>query len=200
MKNLVVLNAGLSNPSTTKLLAERITHAVEAKLQGDILVTWIDIRDYTMDLGTLMTSGVATEALSRAKDTVASATAIIAATPVFTSSYSGLFKMFLDALDPDSLIGTPVIIAATAGTQRHALMLDHAMRPVFTYLRTIVMPTGVFAAVEDFGANSGLDQRIERAACELASYMGHETEESEPESPAAPVDFRALLKGHDGEG
>ena len=91
-------------------------------------------------------------------------------TPVFNASYSGLFKMFFDALDPDALTGTPVLIAATAGTARHSLVLDHAMRPLFAYLRAVVVPTGVFAATEDFGS-PGLSDRITRAAAELAAAV-----------------------------
>ena len=73
-------------------------------------------------------------------------------TPVFAASYSGLFKMFFDVLEPGPLAGTPVLLAATAGTARHSLVLDHALRPLFSHLRAVVVPTGVFAASEDFGA------------------------------------------------
>ena len=99
---------------------------------------------------------------------------VIAATPVFTASVSGLFKSFLDVLDPVALAGAPVVAAATGGSERHSLVLDHAMRPVFAYLRAIVMPTGVYAASSDWGsdaAGGGLAARIERAAGELADAM-----------------------------
>ena len=101
---------------------------------------------------------------------------LIAVTPVFSGSYSGLFKTFFDVLQPESLAGKPTLIAATGGTARHSLMLEHAMRPLFAYLRTIVVPTGVFAATEDFGAAGGpgrsLTERIHRAAGELAGLLG----------------------------
>ncbi len=83
---------------------------------------------------------------------------------------SGLFKSFFDAVsgfDKDALAGTPVLIAATGGTARHSLVLDHALRPLFAYLRAVVVPTGVYAASEDWGAQ-GLAERIERAGAELA--------------------------------
>ncbi len=60
---------------------------------------------------------------------------VIAVTPVFTASYSGLFKSFFDLIDPTALTGTPVLIGATGGTARHSLVLDHALRPLFAYLR-----------------------------------------------------------------
>jgi FMN reductase len=107
---------------------------------------------------------------------VSSADGLVAVTPVFSASYAGLFKSFVDLLDPDSLTGKPVIIAATAGTPRHSLVLDHALRPLFTYLRAVVVPTGVFAATEDFGGAGrdgadGLDRRVARAAAELAELL-----------------------------
>jgi FMN reductase len=89
---------------------------------------------------------------------------------VFSASYSGLFKSFFDVLDKDALTGKPVLIAATGGTARHSLVLEHALRPLFAYLRAVVVPTGVYAASEDWGGE-GLAGRIERAAGELAALM-----------------------------
>ena len=91
-------------------------------------------------------------------------------TPIFTASYSGLFKSFFDVIEPEALAGKPVLIAATGGSARHSLVLEHALRPLFAYLRAVVVPTAVYAASEDWGAE-GLDGRIERAAGELAGLM-----------------------------
>ena len=105
----------------------------------------------------------------------------------------------------------PVLIAATAGSARHSLVLDHAMRPLFSYLRAVVLPTGVFAATEDFGA-AGLDERIARAAAELANAVvvtdSDHVAGFAPDPTArrrtsgndlAPVaDFAELLRGHAG--
>ena len=99
---------------------------------------------------------------------------MIAVTPVFSASYSGLFKTFFDVLEQDALAGTPVLIAATAGTARHSLVLEHALRPLFSYLHAVVVPTGVFAASEDWGnggADGALRRRVERAAGELAALV-----------------------------
>lgn len=112
-------------------------------------------------------------ALDAAKQRLAESDGLIAVTPVFTASYSGIFKMFFDVLDPKTIVGLPTIIAASAGTARHSLVLDHAIRPLFTYLRAVVVPTGVFAATEDFGTEAGADieRRVNRAAGELATLM-----------------------------
>ena len=93
---------------------------------------------------------------------------------MFSASYSGLFKTFVDVLEPGALDGKPVLIAATGGTARHSLVLDHALRPLFSYLHAVVVPTGVFAASEDFGSTDDghLDKRIRRAAGELAALLG----------------------------
>lgn len=74
-------------------------------------------------------------------------------------------------LDQEALTGKPVLIAATGGTARHSLALEHALRPLFAYLRAVVVPTAVYAASEDWGNNDGLNRRIDRAAAELAALL-----------------------------
>lgn len=182
MKKLVVVSAGVSDPSTTRILADRIAEAVEAQVskRGEgVQVEYVELRELAVSLGTAMPTGLYDEKLRAALDTVRGADGLIAATPVFAASYSGLFKMFFDALDKDALTSMPVIIAATAGTARHSLVLEYAMRPLFSYLRGTVMPTAVFAATEDFGAGDGaggvsgaeMNNRVVRAARELAEYL-----------------------------
>lgn len=180
-RKIVVITAGLSQPSSTRLLADRLADAVTAQVtaRGEGLeVEVIELRELAQDLATTMTTaGMPTPAVARARDLVSEADGLIAVTPVFTASFSGLFKMFLDVLDPDSMTGMPVIIAATAGTSRHSLVLEHALRPVFTYLRAIVVPTAVFAATEDFGGGESdqLGRRVARAAAELAALVVSES-------------------------
>ena len=174
---IVVLTAGLSQPSSTRLLADRLADAVTAQVtaRGEAAeVEVIELRELAHDLATTMTTGgMPTPAVQRAQGLVSSADALVAVTPVFAASYSGLFKMFVDVLDPDSMSGMPVLVAATAGTARHQLVLDHALRPLFSYLRAAVVPTGVFAAADDFGGpgSQELGRRITRAAGELAAAV-----------------------------
>ncbi|MFF0492053.1 FMN reductase [Nocardia sp. NPDC004068] len=173
-RDIVVITAGLSQPSSTRLLADQLAGAVTAAVGGrgeSVTVEVIELRELAGDLATTMTTGgLPTPAVAAAREHVSAADGIIAVTPVFATSYSGLFKMFVDVLDPDALNGMPVLVAATAGTARHSLMLDYAMRPLFTYLRAVVVPTGVFAATEDFGS-AGLSDRIRRAAGEFAALV-----------------------------
>ena len=187
-RTLAVVSAGLSVPSSTRLLADRLTAATVEALRGrgdDATVEVVELREHARDLADNLVTGFANTSLQAAVDTVVGADGIIAVTPVFSASYSGLFKTFVDVLDKDALAGRPVLIGATAGTARHSLTLEHAMRPLFAYLRATVAPTAVFAASEDWaggdGTSGGLAERIERAAGELADLVAGRP-------PAAPVD------------
>ncbi|MFE1312169.1 FMN reductase [Streptomyces sp. NPDC058755] len=165
---LVVVSAGLSVPSSTRLLGDRLAAAVDRHTPVDIQM--IELRDLAVEIAHNFTNGFAGRALAAAQDAVTGADGLIVVTPVFTASYSGLFKSFFDVLDKDALAGKPVLIAATGGTARHSLVLEHALRPLFAYLRAVVVPTAVYAASEDWGAE-GLPERTERAAGELAALM-----------------------------
>ncbi|MFD6677415.1 CE1759 family FMN reductase [Rhodococcus zopfii] len=173
-RRIAVVTAGLSQPSSTRLLADRISDAVGTAVTArgaGADIDAIELRDLATDLATAMTvGGLPTPALAQARERLSSADGLIAVTPVFTGSYSGLFKMFFDAVDTDALGGMPTIVAATGGSSRHSLVLDHAMRPLFAFLRAVVVPTGVYAATEDFGG-SALGGRIRRAADELAALV-----------------------------
>lgn len=165
---LVVVSAGLSVPSSTRLLADRLAAAVDGRTPVDIQV--VELRDLAVEIAHNFTNGFPGRSLAAALDAVAEADGLIVVTPVFSASYSGLFKSFFDVLEKDALAGKPVLIAATGGSARHSLVLEHAMRPLFAYLRAVVVPTGVYAASEDWGAE-GLPERIQRAAGELGALM-----------------------------
>ncbi|MDF3141948.1 MULTISPECIES: FMN reductase [unclassified Streptomyces] len=165
---LVVVSAGLSVPSSTRLLGDRLAAAVGRQVDVDVEV--VELRDLAVEIAHNFTNGFPGRKLAAALDAVTSADGLIVVTPVFSASYSGLFKSFFDVIDKDALAGMPVLIAATGGTARHSLVLEHALRPLFAYLRAVVVPTGVYAASEDWGA-AGLDGRVERAAGELVGLM-----------------------------
>ncbi|MER5662969.1 FMN reductase [Streptomyces mirabilis] len=165
---LVVVSAGLSVPSSTRLLADRLAAATGRYTSVDVQV--VELRDLAVEIAHNFTSGFPGRALSAALEAVTEADGLIVVTPVFSASYSGLFKSFFDVLDQDALTGKPVLIAATGGSARHSLVLEHALRPLFAYLRAVVVPTAVYAASEDWGAE-GLAERIDRAAGELGRLM-----------------------------
>ncbi|MFH0516450.1 FMN reductase [Streptomyces sp. M41] len=167
---LVVVSAGLSVPSSTRLLGDRLAAATERSAADPVEVEVVELRDLAVEIAHNFTNGFPGRRLAAAIDAVTSADGLIAVTPVFSASYSGLFKSFFDVIEKDALAGLPVLIAATGGTGRHSLVLEHALRPLFAHLRAVVVPTGVYAASEDWGAE-GLEARIERAAGELAGLM-----------------------------
>ncbi|RPE28753.1 FMN reductase [Kitasatospora cineracea] len=174
---LVVVTAGLSVPSSARLLADRLAEATARDLREagrDVDVRVVELRGLARDIADNLVTGFPPPALRDDVRAVEEADGLIAVTPIFSASYSGLFKSFVDVLDKDALTGKPVLIAATGGTARHSLALEHAMRPLFAYLRAVVVPTAVFAASEDWGANGtdgSLAGRIARAAGELTESL-----------------------------
>jgi len=174
-RRIAVVSAGLSQPSSTRLLADRLSDATSRRLQElgiDVTVDVVELRDIAQDVTNNLVTGFPSTKLEAAIEKVTTADGVIAVTPIFTTSYSGLFKSFIDVLDPQSITGMPVLIGATGGTERHSLALDYAMRPLFTYLHAVVMPTAVYAASSDWGsAEGGLADRIDRAAGELAAIV-----------------------------
>ena len=190
MTAIAVVTAGLSQPSSTRLLADQLAAATRQAVGDDAEVTVIELRDIAVDVTNNMLTGFPSPKLSAAIETVTAADALIAVTPVFTASYSGLFKSFFDVLDKDSLVGKPVLIAATGGTERHSLVLDYQLRPMFAYLRAEVTPTGVYAASSDFGSPS-LHDRVRRAGAELADRATGVRTTSKPVDTFVP--FEQLL-------
>ncbi|MBF4576411.1 FMN reductase [Frondihabitans sp. VKM Ac-2883] len=183
LKHIAVVAAGLSQPSSTRLLADRLAEATVRSLaeHGDqVEVTVVELRDLAHDITDNLLTGFPSPELDAAITAVTSADGVIAVTPVFSASYSGLFKSFFDVIDKDSLSGTPVLIGATAGTARHSMVLDFALRPLFSYLRAVVAPLGVFAASEDWGSGdettTTLPDRVARAGAQFADLVsGHST-------------------------
>ncbi|MFD6415178.1 FMN reductase [Streptomyces sp. NPDC060194] len=176
---LTVVSAGLSTPSSTRLLADRLADSVRAQLPADregATVEVVELRELARGVADHLVTGFPSPRLAAAVEAVTSADGLVAVTPVFTASYSGLFKSFFDLVDPDALTGTPVLIGATGGTARHSLVLEHALRPLFASLRSVVVPTAVYAASQDWGAggdawSEGLPARVRRAGGELAALM-----------------------------
>jgi FMN reductase len=201
-RTLAVVSAGLSVPSSTRLLADRLAGVTVAALreQGvDATVEVVELREHARDLADNLVTGFPNASLRATLDTVTGADGLIAVTPIFSASYSGLFKTFFDVVDKGALTGKPVLLGATAGTARHSLALEHALRPLFAYLRTVVAPTAVFAAAEDWGAgdatNRDLIRRIERAADELADLVAQRPRAGLTDPFADPTPFTALLRG-----
>jgi FMN reductase len=211
-RRIAVVTAGLSTPSSTRMLGDRLAHAALAQLRErgiDATSDVFELRDYAHDLTDNLLTGFAPAPLEQMINTVVSADGIIAVTPIFSTSYSGLFKSFIDVLDPQALSGTPVLIGANAGTARHSLAIDYAIRPLFTYLHANPVPTGVFAASSDWGSNADevapLGSRVERGAREFADAIAarEPVRDADPFDPSSYLgegrSFGHLLGGLSGE-
>lgn len=200
-RTIAVVTAGLSQPSSTRLLADQLTAAVTRELDAAGVPSRtrvVEVRDHAHDVVNHLLTGFPSPELKRELDAVATADALVAVTPVFGASYSGLFKSFVDVLARDALVDVPVLVGATGGTARHSLALEHSLRPLFAHLRAVVVPTAVFAAPEDWGgddAQGSLAGRVSRAAGELA----REVERRRPRSPVDPfavtTPFEEMLRG-----
>lgn len=170
---LVVVTAGVSDPSSTRLLADRTAQkAIDLLREAGMpaVVSVVELGPLAVEIAQAIVSGFPGARLKEAIERLAGADAVIASTPVYKAGISGLFKSFADVLDNDLLIAKPVILAATAGTARHAMVVDEQLRPLFAFLRALPVPTSLFAAPEDWGS-SALGERIERAATELVLLL-----------------------------
>lgn len=200
-RRITVISAGLGVPSSSRLLADQLAASVERQLAAagyavDIEV--LELRDLAVDIANNFVTGYAAPRLAEVVAGVEASDGLIAVSPVFSASYSGLFKSFIDVLDPKALEGKAVLIGATAGTDRHQMVLDFAMRPLFTYLRTRIAATAVFAGPQDWGNNddggSPLSVRVDRAAGEFVALL----QDSGPQQKPAALEslpFEQLLAG-----
>ena len=203
-RRITVLSAGLGVPSSSRLLADQLAASAEHHLAAagcavDIQV--VELRDLAVDIANNFVTGYAAPKLAEVIAGVEASDGVIAVSPVFSASYSGLFKSFIDVLDPNSLEGKAVLLGATAGTDRHQMVLDFAMRPLFTYLRTRIASTAVFAGPQDWGNNddggSPLSTRVDRAAGEFVGLLQDARPQQKPAAPQS-LPFEQLLAGISG--
>ena len=161
----------------------------------------VELREHAHDLADNLLTGFPTRALQAGASTRSPApTALIAVTPIFTASYSGLFKTFFDVLDKDALAGKPVLIGATGGTARHSLALEHALRPLFAYLRAVVVPDRGVRRVRGLGRRrrrpSRRAGRADRAGRRRAGRPGRRPAAGgrRPTRSPTPRPFEELLR------
>lgn len=157
---------GFGYPSSTRELAELITSAIGEETAAE--VTFIELRDIAPYLADATMLGFPSVELQEALDEVANADLVVAASAVFRGSYSGLFKAFFDLVDPVAMHGKTIILAATGGSFRHQLVIDHALRPLFSYFGSVIVPTAIYSTAEDWlpggQASEELSMRAQRAA------------------------------------
>jgi FMN reductase len=203
-RTLTVVSAGLRQPSSTRLLADRLAaSAVDELSERGITAntTIVELRDHAHDIVNHMLTGFPSPALRTIIDDVVGADGLIVVTPIFTASVSGLFKSFADVLEDGSVAGKPVLIAATGGTARHSLALEHALRPLMAYMRAVTIPTAVYAAPEDWSqsapesSSEALNRRVRRSAAELAEEMARRESKPPVDAFELSTPFEDLLRG-----
>ncbi|MFI7585722.1 FMN reductase [Spongisporangium articulatum] len=200
-RSLVVVSAGLTQPSSTRLLADRLTEATVSALRSrgvEVSVRVVEAREVAHDVVNNLLTGFAPAALQAVLDAVVAADGVIAVTPTFNASFSGLFKSLFDVLPDQALADKPVLLGATGGTARHSLVLEHALRPMFSYMHAAPVGTAVYAATEDWagsdgGSAPGLEHRIDRAAAELADAMLRRDPAEVADPFALTTSFKDLL-------
>jgi FMN reductase len=200
-RRITVLSAGLGVPSSSRLLADQLASAAKQQLAAsgyDVTVDVVELRELAVDIANNFVTGYAAPRLAEVIAGVEASDGLIAVTPVFSASYSGLFKSFIDVLDPKSLDGKAVLLGATGGTDRHQMVLEYAMRPLFSYLRTRVAPTAVFAGPQDWGntddGGTPLSARIDRAAGEFSRLL-EGVQPGTKQRPLESLPFEQLLAG-----
>lgn len=171
--SIMILSAGVSEPSSTRLLADRAAQKTIDMIRNTGTPASsgvIELGPLAVEIAQAIVTGFPGERLQAAIERLAAADAVIASTPVYKAGISGLFKSFIDILDNDLLIAKPVILAATAGTARHAMVVDEQLRPLFAFFRALPVPTSLFAAPEEW-SSPALGERIERAAREMSALV-----------------------------
>ncbi len=204
MKRIVIVNAGLSEESATA----RLGRAIEAELRSsaEVEIAWVELRTLARPIADHLVTGFPNVPLAEALTQVTTADAVVALTPTYQGSYSGLFKSFFDLIDAAALTDVPVLLGATGGTPRHSLVTEHALRPLFSYLHALVVPTALFVATEDWGAHAAdsdgsagrtLPARISRAVGQLVALLNGAPVAPRPaiDEFADVVDFAELLGG-----
>ncbi|MBE4718291.1 FMN reductase [Pseudarthrobacter sp. AB1] len=203
-RRITVISAGLGVPSSSRLLADQLAAVAEHRLADagfEVTVEIVELRDLAVDIANNFVTGYAAPRLTDVIAGVEASDGIIAVSPVFSASYSGLFKSFIDVLDPKSLEGKAVLLGATGGTDRHQMVLEYAMRPLFSYLRTRMAATAVFAGPQDWGntddGGSPLSSRIDRAAAEFAALLAGD-QSARKSAALESLPFEQLLAGISG--
>lgn len=170
---IVGLAGSLSKPSRTKALVKAaVERAVERFwLEGEVF----DLSSFAPSLGSAARLADLDPRARTAVDTLIGADALVLASPVYKGSYSGLFKHLLDLIDPLALAGKPVLLGATGGGPRHALVIEHQLRPLLGFFEAQTLATGIYAADADF--ENGLVtspaalERLDRAVGQFAPFL-----------------------------
>lgn len=160
---VVGVSGSPTDPSRTTALVSRVVDAFAEKLGGEAQIV-----ELAAVLPSLATGGFRPSLGTDAQDAleaVETADVLVVGSPAYRATYSGLFKLFFDYVGQYALVDTPVVLTATGGSDRHALLVEHQMRPLFGFFQALTLPLGIFANERDFSdyrvASDELEQRID---------------------------------------
>ena len=187
--NVVAVSGSLQRPSKTLALVEHLLELI-----GDA----VPVETRLIELGVVgpqLAGALDRSQLSAAAEAditaVEQADLLVVASPVYRASYTGLFKHFFDFVHADALVDVPVLLAATGGSERHALVIDHQLRPLFSFFQARTLPIGIYATDKDFVdyriTNDALRQRASLAVSRALPLIG-----LPPASPAVAARAVAL--------
>ena len=170
---IVGLSGNVSSPSKTRSLLDEIV--TRASSRFDVQGETYDLNDFGIELGLARQFSDLGEVSRQIVDRIVQARAVVIATPVYKGSYPGLFKHLIDLLDPSWLVGKPVLLAANGGGEKHALVIEHQLRPLFAFMEAQTLATGVYVSERDFAngrlVSGGISDRVDRAIGQFAPFL-----------------------------
>lgn len=178
---VVAVSGSLTAPSRTTALVEAIADAVGRAVPAETHV--ITLHELGPHLGGALTRKQLPPAAEDELQRIENADLLVVASPVYRASFTGLFKYLFDFVDQYALVDTPVLLAATGGSERHALIIEHQLRPLFGFFQSLALPVGVYAHDSDFTdyriSDESLAERIEKAVSRALPLVRSSFEERE---------------------
>lgn len=163
--NVVAVSGSLSHPSRTSALIDALVNRLAASRPID--VHRVELAPHAAAVGSVLSVKELPPEVQRHIQAIESADLLIVGSPVYRGSYTGLFKHLFDLVHHEALIGVPVLLAASGGSERHALVIEHQLRPLFSFIQTVTLPLGVYATDSDFLNyqinNEALQKRVDLA-------------------------------------
>ncbi|MBY0558586.1 FMN reductase [Hyphomicrobium sp.] len=170
--NVVAVSGNMHRPSKSRALAAHVSEAIAARARID--VRSFDLVDAGPGLGAFVRTGLSPDA-RKVLEAIENAEALIVSAPVYKGSYPGLLKHLFDFVDPTALVGKPVLLAAVGGGLRHALVIEHQLRPLFGFFSALTVPTAVYAADSNFIDGVIIDpvvkERIDLAVSQFVALL-----------------------------
>ncbi|MGO3886980.1 MAG: FMN reductase [Mycetocola sp.] len=163
--NVVAVSGSLHEPSKTTVLLREIVEAFGAK--HPINPHLIELSAIGRELSGALNRDELTPRVEQEVQRIEQADLLVVASPVYRASFTGLFKHLFDFVDQYALVDTPVLVSATGGGERHALILEHSFRPLFGFFQALTLPIGVYASTSDFTGYELVSPRV-RERIELA--------------------------------